>query len=50
MLELTTGQVGALAEIDSKRFVEGVRADLCKDDPKLALLAHAGGPSHPTMD
>lgn len=36
MLELTIEQVAALAEIDGKRFVEGVRADLCKDDPKLA--------------
>lgn len=36
MLELTAEQVAALAEIDAKRFVEGVRADLCKDDPKLA--------------
>ncbi|MBW0448934.1 hypothetical protein EN871_13255 [bacterium M00.F.Ca.ET.228.01.1.1] len=36
MLELTTEQVAALAEIDAKRFVEGVRADACKDDPKLA--------------
>ena len=36
MLELTTEQVAALAEIDAKRFIEGVRADLCKDDPKLA--------------
>ncbi|KVD23149.1 hypothetical protein BGV67_05800 [Burkholderia ubonensis] len=35
MLELTTEQVAALAEIDAKRFVEGVRTDLCKDDPKL---------------
>ncbi|MDD1790427.1 hypothetical protein [Burkholderia gladioli] len=35
MLELTTEQVAALAEIDAKRFVEGVREDLCKDDPKL---------------
>ncbi|WP_433693746.1 hypothetical protein [Paraburkholderia phenoliruptrix] len=36
MLELTAEQVAALAEIDAKRFVEGVRADLCEDDPKLA--------------
>jgi hypothetical protein len=36
MLELTKEQVAALAEIDAKRFVEGVRVDLCKDDPKLA--------------
>ena len=36
MLELTTEQVAALTEIDAKRFVEGVRADLCRDDPKLA--------------
>ncbi|WP_080431191.1 hypothetical protein [Burkholderia cenocepacia] len=36
MLELTTEQVSALAEIDAKRFVDGVCADLCKDDPKLA--------------
>ncbi|PPK45908.1 hypothetical protein B0G57_104313 [Trinickia symbiotica] len=35
MLELTTEQVAALAEIDAKRFVEGVRVDLCNDDPKL---------------
>lgn len=35
MLELTTEQVAALADIDAKRFVDGVRADLCKDDPKL---------------
>ena len=36
MLELTTEQVAALAEIGAKGFVDGVRADLCKDDPKLA--------------
>jgi hypothetical protein len=36
MLELTTEQVAALAEIGAKRFVEGARVDLCKDDPKLA--------------
>lgn len=36
MLELTTEQVAALAEFDARRFVEGVRADLCKDNPKLA--------------
>ncbi|MEX3956889.1 hypothetical protein [Trinickia sp. EG282A] len=36
MLELTTEQIAALAEIDAKRFVEGVRVDLCNDDPKLA--------------
>jgi hypothetical protein len=36
MLELTTEQVAALAEIDAKRFVEVVCVDLCKDDPKLA--------------
>ncbi|MFX1733923.1 hypothetical protein PXJ20_16375 [Paraburkholderia sp. A1RI_3L] len=36
MLELTTEQVAALAEIDARRFVDGVRVDLCKDDPKLA--------------
>lgn len=36
MLELTIEQVAALAEIDAKRFVDGVRADLCNDDPKLA--------------
>ncbi|MGG1944686.1 hypothetical protein AB1286_07745 [Trinickia sp. NRRL B-1857] len=36
MLELTTEQVAALADIDAKRFVEGVRADLCKQEPKLA--------------
>ncbi|WP_414451832.1 hypothetical protein AB4851_24815 [Burkholderia sp. 22PA0099] len=35
MLDLTTEQVAALADIDAKRFVEGVRSDLCKDDPKL---------------
>ena len=36
MLDLTTEQVAALGEIDAKRFVEGVRADLGKDDPRLA--------------
>lgn len=36
MLELTTEQVAALAEIDAKGFVERVRADLCKADPRLA--------------
>ena len=36
MLEFTTEQVAALAEIDAKRFVGGVRTDLCKGDPKLA--------------
>lgn len=36
MLELTTEQVAALAEIDAKGFVDRVRADLCKADPRLA--------------
>ncbi|WP_084530917.1 hypothetical protein [Burkholderia sp. WSM2232] len=36
MLELTTEQIAALAEIDAKRFVESVRADFCREDPKLA--------------
>lgn len=36
MLELTTEQVAALADIDAKGFVKGVREDLVKDDPKLA--------------
>jgi len=36
MLELTTEQVAALADIDSKGFVERVRQDLTTADPKLA--------------
>lgn len=40
MLELTTEQVAALAEIDAKGFVERVRADLCKADPGLLTIRH----------
>ncbi|WP_062085416.1 hypothetical protein [Caballeronia udeis] len=36
MLDLTPDQVAALADIDAKGFVERVRQDLVKDDPKLA--------------
>jgi len=36
MLELTTEQVAALADIDAKGFVERVRQDLTTADPKLA--------------
>jgi len=36
MLELTTEQVAALADIDAKGFVERVRQDLSAADPKLA--------------
>jgi len=36
MLEVTLEQVAALAEIDAKGFVERVREDLVKGDPKLA--------------
>lgn len=35
MLELTTEQVAALAEIDAKGFVERVCMDLRKNDPRL---------------
>lgn len=36
MLELTTEQVAALAEVDARGFVERVRLDFIKDDPRLA--------------
>ncbi len=36
MLELTAEQVAALAEIDARGFVERVREDLVKADPRLA--------------
>ena len=36
MLELTTEQVAALADIDAKGFVERVRQDLSTADPRLA--------------
>jgi hypothetical protein len=36
MLELTAEQVAALAEVDAKGFVERVRDDLVKADPRLA--------------
>ena len=36
MLELTAEQVTALAEIDARGFVERVREDLVKADPRLA--------------
>jgi hypothetical protein len=36
MLELTTEQAAALAEIDARRFVSGVRDDLVRADPRLA--------------
>lgn len=35
MLELTAEQVAALAEVDAKGFVERVREDLVKADPRL---------------
>lgn len=36
MLELTIEQVAALAEVDARGFVERVRLDFIKDDPRLA--------------
>ena len=36
MLELTSEQVAGLAEIDARGYVERVRQDLVKADPKLA--------------
>ncbi|WP_244097660.1 hypothetical protein [Burkholderia ambifaria] len=36
MLELTSEQVAGLAEIDGRGYVERVRQDLVKADPKLA--------------
>ena len=36
MLELTAEQVAALAEVDARGFVERVREDLVKADPRLA--------------
>ncbi|WP_254215856.1 hypothetical protein [Burkholderia multivorans] len=36
MLELTSKQVAGLAEIDARGYVERVRQDLVKADPKLA--------------
>ena len=36
MLELTSEQVAGLAEIDARGYVERVRLDLVKADPKLA--------------
>jgi hypothetical protein len=36
MLELAKEQAAALAELDVRRFGEGVRGDLCQSDPKLA--------------
>jgi len=35
MLELTTEQVAALADIDARGYVEKVRRDLCTADPRL---------------
>ena len=36
MIELTAEQVAALAGIDARGFVERVREDLAKADPRLA--------------
>ncbi len=36
MLELTDEQVAGLGEIDARRYVERIRHDLVKADPKLA--------------